>query len=46
MTVADAHTYLNAQFRQQHGSLINAIQRGDADLAYYLTKQVYRLVVR
>ncbi len=32
--------------RSAHSALMDAIQTGNQDSAYYLTKQVYRLVVR
>ncbi len=38
--------YTLPSLRNAHSALMDAIQTGNQDSAYYLTKQVYRLVVR
>lgn len=44
--VIAGYSYQLPPFREAHRSLMDAIQREDADSAYYLTKQLYRMVVR
>ena len=44
--VIAGYDYRLPPFRQAHSALIDAIQREDQDSAYYLTKQLYRMVVR